>query len=43
MRGGGEYKEFVVNSVKKMQADPKISWRHEPTKENPVDLGSRGG
>lgn len=27
----------------KIQAHPDIKWHHVPTKENPADLGSRGG
>ena len=43
VKGGGEYKQFVMNRVKKIQAHPKIIWRHVPTQDNPADLGSRGG
>ena len=43
LRGGGEYKQFVANRVKKIQAHPEITWHHVPTKQNPADLGSRGG
>ena len=43
IKGGGEYKQFVENRVKKIQGHTQITWRHVPTKDNPADLGSRGG
>ena len=43
IRGEGEYKQFVHNRVRKIQEKNWIIWRHVPTKENPADLGSRGG
>ena len=43
LKGGGEYKQFVMNRVRKIQAHPDIIWRYVPTQENPADLGSRGG
>ena len=43
IKGGGEYKQFVANRVMKIQGHSEIYWRHVPTKENPADLGSRGG
>ena len=43
IRGEGEYKQFVHNRVRKIQEKNWITWRHVPTKENPADLGSRGG
>lgn len=43
IRGAGEHKQFVANRVRKIQAHSQIQWRHVPTKENPADLGSRGG
>ena len=43
IKGGGEYKQFVTNRVKKIQVHSEIQWRQVPTKENPADLGSRGG
>ena len=43
VKGGGEYKQFVMNRVRKIQAHPEIIWRYVPTQENPADLGSRGG
>lgn len=43
IRGNGNYKQFVHNRVLKIQQKQCITWRHMPTKENPADLGSRGG
>ena len=43
IRGEGEYKQFVHNRVQKIQEKNWITWRYMPTKENPADLGSRGG
>lgn len=43
IRGNGEYKQFVHNRVKKIQAIPDIQWRHVSTHENPADVASRGG
>ena len=40
---GGEYKQFVANRAMKIQERSGITWRQVPTKENPADLGSRGG
>ena len=39
----GDYKQFVSNRVCKIRAHEQIQWRHVPTRENPADLGSRGG
>lgn len=43
IRGNGNYKQFVDNRVLKIQQKQWITWRHVLTKENPADLGSRGG
>ena len=43
IRGEGEYKQFVNNRVRKIEEKNWITWRHVPTKENPADLGNRGG
>ena len=43
LRGGGQYKQFVANRVKKIQEHLEITWRHVPTNDNPADLRSRGG
>ena len=43
IRGEGEYKQFVHNRVCKIRDKNWITWRYVPTKENPADLGSRGG
>lgn len=43
IRGNGNCKQFVHNRVLKIQQKQWITWRHVPTKENPADLGSRGG
>lgn len=42
-RGEGEYKQFVHNRGHKIQEKNWIMRRYVPTKENPADLGSRGG
>ena len=42
IRGNGKYKQFVRNRVRKIR-EKEINWRHVPTKENPADMGSRGG
>ena len=41
VKGGGEYKQFVMSQVKKIQAHPEITWCHIPTQENPADLSRR--
>ena len=43
IKGGGDYKQFVSNRVRKIQEKKYIQWRHVGTKENPADPGSRGG
>jgi uncharacterized protein YoxC len=43
LKGGGEYKQFVRNRVLKILEKAYIQWRYVNTKENPADLGSRGG
>lgn len=43
IRGAGEYKQFVGNRVRKIKEKESVIWRHVPTRENPADLGSRGG
>ena len=43
LKGGGEYKQFIRNRVKKILEKAYIQWRYVNTKENPADLGSRGG
>ena len=42
-RGSGEHKQFVSNRVQKIQQHPEVKWRHVGMRENPADLGSRGG
>ena len=43
INGGGEYKQFVANRISKIKSNLPLQWRHIPTKDNPADLGSRGG
>ena len=43
LKGGGDYKQFVRNRVQKIIEKAYIHWRYVNTKENPADLGSRGG
>ena len=43
IKGGGDYKQFVSNRVQRIQEKEYIQWRHVGTKENEVNLGSRGG
>ena len=42
VRGNGEYKQFVENRVRKIRENHEVECRHEPSHENPADLGSRG-
>jgi len=39
----GAYRQFVANRVRKIQSHTEGHWNHVPTKDNPADLGSRGG
>ena len=41
--GGGDYKQFVANRVRKIREHSDVVWRHVPTQDNPADLASRGG
>ena len=41
--GGGDYKQFVANRVRKIKEHVEVIWRHVPTEDNPADLASRGG
>ena len=43
INGQGEYRQFVANRVAKIQSHTRVEWRHVPTKQNPADVGSRGG
>ena len=43
IRGGGQYRQFVANRVRKIGAHDVDSWRYVSTTQNPADLGSRGG
>ena len=42
LRGGGAYKQFVMNCVNKIQVCPNITWRYVPCRDSPADLGSHG-
>ena len=39
----GEYKLFVANCVNKIREHLRVTWRHVPSKKNPIDVASRGG
>ena len=41
--GQGEYRQFVANQVRKIKEHDRVRWHYVPTKQNPADLGSRGG
>ena len=43
IQGDREYKQFVQNHVRKIQAYSDIVWQHVGTVENPPDLASQGG
>ena len=43
IRGGGKHKQLIANRVNKIQSHPQIRCCHVPIRENPADLGSRGG
>ena len=42
IKGNGNYKQFVANRTRKINAKDYIQWRHVGTHQNPADLGSRG-
>ena len=42
IKGGGSYKQFVGNRVRKINAKDFIQWRHVDSNQNPADIGSRG-
>ncbi len=42
IRGGGSYKQFVSNRVRKINEKDYIIWRHVSSERNPADRGSRG-
>ena len=41
LKGNGDYKQFVTNRVRKINAHPDLIWEHVPTNHNPADIGSR--
>ena len=43
INGQGEYRQFIANRVAKIQSHTRVEWHHVPTKQNPADVGSRGG
>ena len=42
-KGGGNYKQFVGNRVRKIQDKNYIRWRHVGTTYNRADFGTRCG
>ena len=42
IQGGGSYKQFVANRVRKIKEKDFIEWRYVNTDRNPADIGSRG-
>lgn len=42
IKGQGEYRQFVSNTVHKIQQHKQVKWQHVPTEDNPADQGSRG-
>ena len=43
INGSGDYRQFVSNRVAKIRGQGHVQWHYVPTKENPADIGSRGG
>ena len=43
INGEDDYRQFVANRVAKIQSHTRVEWHHVPTKQNPADVGSRGG
>ena len=43
INGEGNYRQYVSNRVRKIRDKEFIRWKHVPGKENPADVGSRGG
>ena len=43
INGSGDYRQFVSNRVAKIRGHDRVQWHYVPTKENPADIGSRGG
>ena len=43
INGGGEYRQFVANRVRKIKEHSMNKWRRAPTEDNPADLGNRDG
>ena len=41
LKGNGNYKQFITNRVRKINAHPDLIWKHVPTNHNPADIGSR--
>ena len=42
IKGGGSYKQFVTNRVRKISSKNFIEWRHVDNNHNPADIRSRG-
>ena len=42
IKGGGTYKQFMTNRVRKINSKDFTEWRHVDSSHNPADIGSRG-
>lgn len=40
LKRNGDYKQFVANRVRKINAHPDLIWKHVPTNHNHADIGT---